>query len=431
MDVRRIFMAVVLVGGASASHEAVAAGQAGWSGGTTQQPATNFDRYGQPTTVPSISQRTQGAVSDTGNALRDGMEAGIRAGELTLGTGNTQPQSSYLNRAGGAASPWPTTPAASSAAPAWPSNAGGGAVTPLGTAPLTSTPGGGWTSIGTGIAAPKLLVPQSPMTTTNSFGSENGLGTTSNFGNASTQGGRGPNFPAVAANEQPQLHSVLSDPSRSPPATTKSGDDWINNWNNNSTSQNAAAQPVTIGRNGSSVRDPDLVPLRNGSTAAQDPRGTATNQQGESWSNSTDPWGRNGSAPATTAATAGFGNSPIANQPVGQFAGQTSGQGINGPQQNGPNMNGYTQAGFGTPSGTMGNGQSPNGMNAFGRNEIGINGPMTTQPVFTWVLVVLALAASLAANFYLGASYLDARQKYQSLVRKTAETFRRVKAAAT
>ena len=55
---------------------------------------------------------------------------------------------------------------------------------------------------------------------------------------------------------------------------------------------------------------------------------------------------------------------------------------------------------------------------------------MTTQPVFTWVLVVLALAASLAANFYLGASYLDSRQKYQSLVRKTAETFRRVKAAA-
>ncbi len=77
----------------------------------------------------------------------------------------------------------------------------------------------------------------------------------------------------------------------------------------------------------------------------------------------------------------------------------------------------------------MSNG-SQNGTNQFGRNEVGVNGPVTNQPLFTWVLVVLTLAGSLAANFYLGASYLDARQKYQSLVRKTAETFRRVKAAA-
>lgn len=46
------------------------------------------------------------------------------------------------------------------------------------------------------------------------------------------------------------------------------------------------------------------------------------------------------------------------------------------------------------------------------------------------ILAVLTLAGSLAANLFLGMSYLDARQKYQSLVRKTADTFRRVKAAA-
>jgi hypothetical protein len=268
------------------------------------------------------------------------------------------------------------------------------------------------------------------MTTANGFGNANSFGTTSNFGNANTRSGHGPNFPAVAATDQPQLHSVLSDPSRSTPAaatTTRPGDDWINNWNNNSTSQNSAAQPVTIGRNGSSVRDPDLVPLTNGSTAAQEQHGTPMGRQGENWSGSTDQWGRNGSAPATTA---GFGNPPTGSQPTGQFAAQPNGQGFNGTQQNGSNVNGYTQAGFGVPSGAMGNGQAPNGTNLFGRNEIGANVPMTTQPIFTWVLVVLALAASLAANFYLGASYLDARQKYQSLVRKTAETFRRVKAAA-
>jgi hypothetical protein len=46
------------------------------------------------------------------------------------------------------------------------------------------------------------------------------------------------------------------------------------------------------------------------------------------------------------------------------------------------------------------------------------------------VATVLGLAGSLAANLFLGWSYLDARQKYESLVRRTAETFRRTKPAA-
>jgi hypothetical protein len=59
--------------------------------------------------------------------------------------------------------------------------------------------------------------------------------------------------------------------------------------------------------------------------------------------------------------------------------------------------------------------------------------PTATAEPSAWmplILCVLGLAGSLAANLYLGVSYLDARQKYQSLVRKTAETFRRVKAVA-
>src|SRR5947207_2728580 len=83
----------------------------------------------------------------------------------------------------------------------------------------------GWSSSGTGIAAPKLVVPQSPMMT------PTGIGTTTNFGNGSTQGGRGPNFPAVAANDQPQMHSVLRDSSQtaSSPTTTSPANDWVNN----------------------------------------------------------------------------------------------------------------------------------------------------------------------------------------------------------
>jgi hypothetical protein len=67
------------------------------------------------------------------------------------------------------------------------------------------------------------------------------------------------------------------------------------------------------------------------------------------------------------------------------------------------------------------------GMNQYGANRIGTVEPPQWMPL---ILSVMGLAASLAANLYLGVSYLDARQKYQSLVRKTAETFRRVKAVA-
>ena len=46
------------------------------------------------------------------------------------------------------------------------------------------------------------------------------------------------------------------------------------------------------------------------------------------------------------------------------------------------------------------------------------------------IAAVIGLAGSLAGNFFLGWSYLDTRQKYESLVRRTADTFRRTKQAA-
>jgi hypothetical protein len=289
----------------------------------------------------------------------------------------------------------------------------------------------------------------------------NGIGTTTNFGNGGTQGGRGPNFPSVAANEQPQYHSVLSDPSRtaSSPTATNQGNDWVNTWNNNP----ATTQPASTGRgNGmastGSLRDSDMVSLPNVPNSGQESRpGVASrlneNPSGnESWNLPQNAgsvsFGKNGASAVSPPPLGGSPNSGQGNN--GQFANQSNGQGFGNPTQNGPNNGGFTQAGFGTgfntPANGPGNGQmqngvpngtqngipngSQNGTNQFGRNEAGVNGPVTNQPLFTWVLVVLTLAGSLAANFYLGASYLDARQKYQSLVRKTAETFRRVKAAA-
>ena len=320
---------------------------------------------------------------------------------------------------------------------------------PLSSANAPSTPGAGWSSIGTGIPAPKLVVPQSPMMT------PNGIGTTTNFGNGGTQGGRGPNFPAVAANEQPQMHSVLSDPSRTAasPTATSQGNDWVNTWNNN-----PATQPASTGRgNGTasagSLRDSDMVSLPNVPNSGPESRAGIASRLNEnpsgndSWNlpqNAGSSFSKNGASTVSPPPFVGSPNNAQANN--GQFANQTNGQGFGNPVQNGPNNGGFTQAGFGTGLNTAGNGQMQNGApngtqngmsngpqngtNQFGRNEVGANGPVTNQPLFTWVLVVLTLAGSLAANFYLGASDLDARQKYQSLVRKTAETFRRVKAAA-
>ena len=46
------------------------------------------------------------------------------------------------------------------------------------------------------------------------------------------------------------------------------------------------------------------------------------------------------------------------------------------------------------------------------------------------VVAQRVLLAWLAGNLFLGWSYMDARQKYQSLIRRTADTFRRTKTAA-
>ncbi|HEX3600514.1 MAG TPA: hypothetical protein VHU84_10255, partial [Lacipirellulaceae bacterium] len=127
-------------------------------------------------------------------------------------------------------------------------------------------------------------------------------------------------------------------------------------------------------------------------------------------------------------------NQPNNQMGSGQFAGQStnqmgSNQMPNGQMQNGQNGSNYRNPEMNSNWGQSGDNRNSNGALQGGRNQTGPNG-LESQPWTLWILGVLALAGSLAANLYLGASYLDARQKYQSLVRKTAETFRRVKSVA-
>jgi hypothetical protein len=66
-----------------------------------------------------------------------------------------------------------------------------------------------------------------------------------------------------------------------------------------------------------------------------------------------------------------------------------------------------------------------------GANNQAAQGPTAEQPPWLPLLIVsLSLVGSLSANLFLGWSYMDARQKYRALVRKTADTFRRVAGAA-
>lgn len=496
MDAARLLGVFVIAGtivGSSVdlAPRSFAAGQSGWSSNSPTQPATTYDRYGQPitNTAPSISQRAQAAYNDSNTAIRDGVEAGIRSANNQMsqaasgvGTQLNQQAQSWSNSAvnglrsgaeqaansfttpasssnpsgastrGGVTSPWPTT----STAPAAATNSASRSSSAMVAA------NGGWTSIGTGIAAPPLLVPQSPML--------NPVGTTTNFGNAGGPASR-PTFPVAATNDQPTMHSVLADPARSDTAGSLNNapSDWINNWNNQSNT------PPSIGKTGnqmgSTVRDSELVPLQGSNSANSDPRSVTTARQSDNWG---DSWNQpaQSSPPASIGSPSNrqansnvsspFGNQPIGNQGNGQFSTAANSQPQTGPALGGfntpmnnpssqlPNnqMAGNQMPNSQMTNGQMAGGQMPNGQmasntipsNTMGTTQFATNGNQggrgqlgngtEQQPWVPFIGAVLIMAFSLAANLYLGVSYLDARQKYQSLVRKTAETFRRVKVAA-
>jgi hypothetical protein len=112
------------------------------------------------------------------------------------------------------------------------------------------------------------------------------------------------------------------------------------------------------------------------------------------------------------------------NQPTGQLVDQR-GFPVTNTQASGVVNTGATNPGGFTNPNAIGGNQPQ-----IGRGQTLASTPAEPPAWMPLILCVLGLAGSLAANLYLGVSYLDARQKYQSLVRKTADTFRRVKAVA-
>lgn len=410
------------------------AGQANWSNTpSTAPPAVTYDRYGQPIAqaTQDLSNRTQAAISQTGTAVKDGFEAGVRATTQQLSTTNPFASStaapSSTGTTTGVSSPWTGNSAAAAPAPVWTSNP---ATTPslAGTSSTAASAAAApaWTSIGSSVAAPPLIVPQSPMNM-------------SGYGSISATASRnGPNFPLTASNDQPPLHSVLREPGSPTTATstTNRADDLAAGWTDNS-----APQQPSLGRFGSQPsitstgRELELGPPPASSSITTDPRssvsssgtGTRVGFAG------TDGWPSQSPPPAVTAPpsieSANI-NRQLAAPPINNGM---AGTGVSSPfvsqatiqPQNPLQLASTNAVSSGQSMTPMGGSQQNPGMNS----QRGNNQP-SEQAWMPLILAVLTLAGSLAANLFLGMSYLDARQKYQSLVRKTADTFRRVKAAA-
>ena len=472
MDVARILFALTIVAASFGLGPALA--QSDWANvGPTTVPSisatpTGNDRYGYPQTATrttagqpqSIPQRAQNAVTETATSLRDGFQAGTRAvGQQFSGSGTTtypsynqqapnwnntaSPQSqpaAGVTRTGNASAynqsanatrstnpfaiqaPAPTTNTqprnGSQPPPSWPSVASApstgstsawpgaqpaattnerSVVTGTTAAPINNN----WNGNGSQIAPPPLVVPQVNNTTNNS----------SSFGN-----GSGSSYAPDANRNQQSIHSPLvTSPQQPANGTAAPSADWATGWNNNAdTTRPSIAGDANNGNPAAATarRDVDLPPLQTiGTPTQQDARKTAAPAN--------DYWPRqqqsSSGAPAIKATpVASTSNSPPMNQ-----------QSTNPPFL-GPGAIGSAQNSANSVGQTPGTTQAANGTAVANRN------PATgePQPWVPLVISVLALAGSIAGNLFLGWSYLDARQKYQSLVRRTADTFRRTQPAA-
>lgn len=452
------------------------AGQAAWTPERYTSPppaaAPIYDRYAQPpartTPVvappPGVVDRARSAVTETGNTLRDGFEAGIKAaneqlsrgGEQMLdatrdasqefgqqlqgwtndagrqldATGNslraaaepslgasgsstqpvsnpfgttsaTPPAANPRTRGNVAPPPWPGS--ATTTAPSWSAESTTGdagftnAAAPQGMVPVRTE--SGWTSIGSNVAAPPLLVPRLTTATANTPPAR------------IAAGDKGPNFPRAPSDSVP-LHSALSDEARQTPSPSSPADDWATGWSNNS-----APTQATIGRavnidspQGNTASDRDLAPVQPANTRPQNTQQQAAGDWADIWGD-TDPWAQ----PAQTAPVVTIDQRPPVNGSIP----------LVNPQLTGAPANTVT-----VPAPSAGTLQTA-GISPAGQNAPPVGAPTTNEPPWMPLLVVsVSLAGSLGANLFLGWSYMDARQKYRALVRKTADKFRRVGASA-
>jgi len=413
----------------------------------TERYATQPTNNWQGNTTQSVTDRAQNAANSTANSLRDGFSAGTQGAtqqaqswsdaaarqmqtaggsvrnvaEQTFGAPNLSPPS--------LSSP-PLAPATSprgslAPPPAWPISA----PTTLNDRSLIANPSttpttGGWTSIGTNVAAPPLLIPQLP-------------GSSTNFNSVSnTTAINGPSLTPDLFPTQPSNRTFAND-SPSPTTTTARSapaDDWTTSWNTpvQETSRPTSARVAGNPSFNNSGRESDLVPLQRASAGQDSANYRNDPRAADSWANDRlaqrqDP---------ATVSSAPPNPAPASSKPspfsFGNNGGLTTQPSLGQPSAMQVQTQSLPQSIPPTPNYA---GPPPNlGQQMPGQNPANPNQPTAvtnaSQPWIPLIAAVLALAGSLAGNLFLGWSYMDARQKYQSLVRRTADTFRRTKTAA-
>jgi hypothetical protein len=485
MDVARSLLAIIFA--AAYAPLALPATRDWSSAGTVTAPTISasppaYDRYAYPPNAPrpaaaapaTISERAQNAFTETANTLRDGIQAGVRAASEQLapsgsnnapefnqqfqnwtnsaahqlqsagnsvrsaadqafGTSARPSQSTNpfappapakpVARGGVSPPPWPTTSSTTTTtttAPSWPNTPrqaapGERTAFPSSTAaqPQTSSP---WTRIDSNVAAPPLAVPELT-TTKNNFAPA-----------ANTAAGSRPAPPPENYRGQSSIHSPLVTSPQQPDASatvrsTTAADTWPAG---SSTTNDASRATIGIGTS-------NTAPSQPAATTTQDTKKTGDGKPTDFWAD--DSWTR----PPQSASTATIGPASTPAAPSATIKSATVAAAANVPPTN---QSSATSPVLNPPA------AGPAGLNAAPTNSA----PTGTQAItdsasakpnqpslppnsekHPWVpllAAILSLAGSLAANFFLGWSYLDTRQKYQSLVRRTADTFRRAKPAA-
>lgn len=335
----------------------------------------------------------------------------------------------------------------------------------------------GWTSIGIDVAAPPLIVP--PLLATNTSAPVSSAPPT--VPNTTQAGAAaGPSFPAFPTTPREASPRSVSSSSRQPPPANNDAHSWADNRGNyepQTATINAAGNVAPLE---TTVRATDMVPVQ---PVQPTPQNTQPSQQATQptlqiplpTSNWSDLWKDDSRWSQSSQPSA---NQPPTSSPV-VAAPTQSAEGNNvvawGNQQNpteptvtAPASNVVTigrQDAQGSPgpnplaapiAATITTGNTPLAESSQNANKFvpatpptqfvhspaagsgvtgsGSNTPASStadQPPWLPLLIVsLSLAGSLGANVFLGWSYLDARQKYRSLVRKTADKFRRVASAA-
>jgi hypothetical protein len=430
------------------------AGQSGWASdsstpppGSTNAPTTAsaYDRYALPTNTtpsgvappPGVMERAQTAINETGTAIRDGVEAGIQAanqqfsqaGEQMIdGARNTGQEfgrqlqgmasdpvgqfQSNANSLRGAteqslgtvgnqlqqvANPFTgTNPQAATTSsrtgngvappPPWPQNSIRVAdASALGqSAPPSTTPvrtDSAWTTINSNAAPPRLIIPQLATTATD---------------------------PGV-----PQTRTTSGGPSF--PASGDPTDGW---------GMDRGSSPATIGRAGNlpatstTGQEAQLVPVER--PQGQNP--TASQPTNSGWDDlwARDPWGQT----PQTSPPGQLSQDPRSNMPATSNAAVEWQTGTNSRMS--PPSFPANQMQTGVTNNPSSVNTDPRGLGSQTPSSIA---PSEQTPWLPLLIVSLSLVGSLSANLFLGWSYMDARQKYRSLVRKTADRFRRAAAA--